>query len=167
MKRRASNNHFNNQPLNLRFTFENFQPKTKTSSRSLACVVRTTGYARNTYVWPDHRTTGYARNIKIRPDRRTTDYVRNIYVCPDYLLRAMPVMFTSGSIIVLRSMLVMFTFFPDYLLRAMPVMFTSGPIIVLRTMLVMFTFFPRLSTTGYARNIYVRPDHRTTGYDRA
>ena len=32
----------------------------------VTCVVRTTGYARNIYVWTDHRTTDYARSCRSR-----------------------------------------------------------------------------------------------------
>ena len=57
------------------------------------------GYARDIYVWPDHRTTGYARDIYVPSDHRTMEYARDIYVWSDHLLRAMPVIFTFGPIV--------------------------------------------------------------------
>ena len=87
------------------------------------------GYARDIYVWPDHRTMGYARDI---------------YVCHDHLLRVMPVTFTFAPIIVPWAMLVIFTFGQIIVLRAMPETFTFRPIIVLWAMLVIFTFGPTI-----------------------
>ena len=38
---------------------------------------RTTGHARDVYVWPDHRTTGHARDICVWPEYKTTNLTRS------------------------------------------------------------------------------------------
>ena len=100
-------------------------------------------YARDIYVWSDHRTMGYARDI---------------YVCHDHLLRAMSVIFTFAPIIVLWAMLVIFTFGPiicyglcPWYLRLVRLSATG----YVRDIYVC----PDYRTMGYVRDIYVWSDH--------